>query len=726
MTLDTASIVFMFPPGGQAKRFRHHLGMAYIQAYLAKHGFSSSQFIPERGQSLHACVDDVLAIGAPIVGFSCYDSNYYLVRALAERMKKLSPDTIVIMGGPTATFSDELVLEHTPEIDLCVRYEAEETTLELVSAISEGGGIDSLHEVRGITYRRNDSIVRTPPRPLFGSGIDSPGHLDALPSPYLEGVLDGTEGAGIQSARGCVHHCTYCNFAAMSRHTIRFFSVERIISELKVIQSALQNDVGVPTALQTVTVYDDAFTLNARRAKEICRRIISEGIGLHLSGLCRADNLDDELVDLLKQAGFAEINLGLESAVPGILRNIRKVSPTHSRQGDHDLTEEKRFLSRVENGIAMAKRHGLKTSVSIILGLPGETLEDGLETIDFVRRLGVDWYAHNILRVYPGTELFDSGHQYGIVISHSEFLLPYDTQSPYPVRGIPPLANSSAHKRMREDARTILAAFAGKRSMWPRDGDGVAWAIIRAADKPPFHRSFDWLSGTLRVGGSVIVLGSGVASPGALKRLRAANAESRLPTRDCFYLSKASDGARLVYRWLHERAQSLSVEFPSIQLRECKAVSEDMRTRGEDIRPIYRVDDEEDTTVLKGMGTSAISSADGVQYSPGPLSNAVILDACRWSGELCPAVGLKRVVIGEGDGVQPCLSGKPIGTLDDDLGTLRKRTSEAFERACSGRGCEACPAESWCSRCIFPHPMSVGEYCELRRSYPGISALVDR
>ena len=185
MTPEIASIVFMFPPGGDAHHFRHHLGVAYIQAYLAEHGFSSSQFIPERGQSLYACVDDVLAIGAPVVGFTCYDTNYYLVRAIAERMKKLSPDTIVIIGGPTATFSDELVLEHTPEIDLCVRYEGEETTLELVSLISDGGDLASLHDVRGITYRRNDSIVRTPPRPLFSSGIESTGHLDGLPSPYL-------------------------------------------------------------------------------------------------------------------------------------------------------------------------------------------------------------------------------------------------------------------------------------------------------------------------------------------------------------------------------------------------------------------------------------------------------------------------------------------------------------------------------------------------------------
>lgn len=90
MTLKTDTIVFLFPPGGQTRRFRHHLGVPYIQAYLAKHGFSSRQLIPQSGQSLPACVDDILAIGAPIVGLTSYVSNYHLVRAFAERIKKLS------------------------------------------------------------------------------------------------------------------------------------------------------------------------------------------------------------------------------------------------------------------------------------------------------------------------------------------------------------------------------------------------------------------------------------------------------------------------------------------------------------------------------------------------------------------------------------------------------------------------------------------------------------
>jgi len=104
----------------------------------------------------------------------------------------------------------------------------------------------------------------------------------------------------------------------MSRHRIRYHSIDRGIAELKTIQTALEAKPPDIPLHRVVTIHDDAFTLNVPRAKEICRRIISEGINLQLSCLCRADNLDEELIELLQQAGFLEITFGLESArTPG-------------------------------------------------------------------------------------------------------------------------------------------------------------------------------------------------------------------------------------------------------------------------------------------------------------------------------------------------------------------------------------------------------------------------
>jgi anaerobic magnesium-protoporphyrin IX monomethyl ester cyclase len=317
MAKDAFDVAFMFPPGNESRFFKlrsfeHHLGVAYIQAYLAKHGFTSKQVTPTLGSTLSDCVEQLIATDAKIIGFTCYDSNYFLVRTIASIIKARKPKTIVIAGGPTATFSDDLLLNNAPDIDLCVRFEGEETTLELVSLNTDGSLLNNLEDVAGITYRHDTSIIRTPDRQLFGANNNKEFCLDGFPSPYVEGVLDGTEGAGILTARGCTHHCTYCNFSAMSKHTIRYHSIDRVINELKYLYDSNTSHL----TSKVIIVNDDAFTLNIRRAKDICKRIIDEGIKLKLSCLCRADNLDRELIELLNEAGFVNITFEWRAQFP--------------------------------------------------------------------------------------------------------------------------------------------------------------------------------------------------------------------------------------------------------------------------------------------------------------------------------------------------------------------------------------------------------------------------
>jgi anaerobic magnesium-protoporphyrin IX monomethyl ester cyclase len=379
----------MFPPGRDNWSFQHHLGIAYVQAYLKRHGIISKQVVPKIGSTLNDCVNQLLATGANIIGFSCYDANYFLVQNIASLIKRARPNSFVIAGGPTATFSDELLLTTSQAIDFCVRFEGEEATLELVSQLLDGTSLDSLEDIAGITYRYKNSIVKNEDRRLFGSNDGNENNLDKFPSPYLERVLDGTEGTGILSARGCTYHCTYCNFSAMSKHTIRYHSIERVIDELLYIQAAEKAKYPKPLSQHVVEIYDDAFTINIKRAKNICKRIIDEGIRLHLSCQCRADNIDEELIELLSQAGFIEICIGVESAVPRVLRNIKKVCKNRQMNIYEDYAPEERFLLKVKEAVSLAKRYNIKTNVSIILGLPGEKIEDSLKTIEFVRDLDV-------------------------------------------------------------------------------------------------------------------------------------------------------------------------------------------------------------------------------------------------------------------------------------------------------------------------------------------------
>jgi anaerobic magnesium-protoporphyrin IX monomethyl ester cyclase len=730
MAKDRFDVAFMFPPGNEFRYFKlrsfeHHLGVAYIQAYLAKHGFTSKQVTPSLGSTLSDCVEQLIATDAKIIGFTCYDSNYFLIRTIASLIKRRKPETIVIAGGPTATFSDDLLLNNSSDIDICVRFEGEKTTLELVSRNTDRSLLTNIEDVAGITYRHNTSIVRTPDRPLFGASNNKEFGLDDLPSPYLEAILDGTEGAGILTARGCTHHCTYCNFSAMSKHTIRYHSIDRVIAELEYIYNSGTSHSKV------VMINDDAFTLNVRRAKEICKRIINKGIKLELSCLCRADNLDRELIELLNEAGFVDISFGVESAVPRVLHNIKKVHRIEQNFDKEDYASEKRFLSKIKEGIALAKSYGMKTSVSIILGLPGETANDGLKTIEFIRSLGVDFYEHNYLTLFPGTELFSTANNYGIKFKPSKFLLPFDTHHAYPVHEIPFENNSSLHDLNQELARIILKTFTGVLDIYESSNNGVILISIESDQGDSFFNSLRWLSKTIAVGGRVVILGNENDTIDDSDLVLKASYNIGLPTGEYYYLKKCSiSSAESIYeiinKPLHGQLLQYNPRFPLVRLVKCLEFSKKHNLTRTQIYPIYCIKEMCDVKFLAIMADMIAKQVNNGNIGQKFWLDGVFLDGCRWSKNLCPALKLQRITISRTGEILPCLTGQPIGDIKDSIQDLRNNARNIYEKMREERKCAKCPADSWCSKCLFPYPIDQEEYCELQKSNSNISEMVTR
>ena len=185
-----ADIVFVFPPAPDGTTFGYHLGAGYVRSYLQRHHIDSDQFVTHQERIFPDIVAGILEYNPRIVGFTCYDLNYPYVRLLSIALKKKNPLINVILGGPTATFSFREIMNHTPEIDICVRGEGEQTMLELLQK-----DFTDLESIRGIAFRSGNEIVSTPERPLI-SGEKKMAELDVIPSPYLTGIIppDGTTG----------------------------------------------------------------------------------------------------------------------------------------------------------------------------------------------------------------------------------------------------------------------------------------------------------------------------------------------------------------------------------------------------------------------------------------------------------------------------------------------------------------------------------------------------
>ncbi len=408
------------------------MGAGYVQAYLRRQGIATIALTAGGQLKLSDLADIIISAAAPIVGFTCYDSNYYLSKLLAESIKKQRPDIKIIMGGPSATFSDRLIMGDTLAVDVCVRGEGEYTMAELIPRLKCN---EKPAGICGITYRDSGDIIREDERKRGGQ-------LDKFPSPYLTGIFPINKDTladigrmGVSTSRGCPYHCTYCNFAAMSGHTIRHYPVDIVLGELERINTAACRYLPAGQKLR-LAIQDDAFSINLKRAKDICKGIIRRNIErLSLSCETRADRIDRELLQLMQQAGFTHINFGLESAVPRILRIIKKVGTDLAQNKDYSAEEN--FLRQTKQAINWCNKIGLKSTVSIISGLPGESFKDGLATLDFVKGLGVTEYLHNRLQLHAGTQLFEKQAKYGISAAPSIWGLPYETKCSYNTKQIP-------------------------------------------------------------------------------------------------------------------------------------------------------------------------------------------------------------------------------------------------------------------------------------------------
>jgi hypothetical protein len=175
------------------------------------------------GPALFLCSDYVWSI----------DENLEVSR----RVKELSPESLVVHGGPNAPKYDEdlhrFFAEH-PEVDVLVHGEGEQTVAEMLSALDgDLSDLSVLAEVPGLSYRPGPGLapVTTPDRPRITD-------LDTIPSPYLTGLFDAfTEGATelmiLESNRGCPYGCTFCDWGSATLSRIRKFDMDRVRAEIE-------------------------------------------------------------------------------------------------------------------------------------------------------------------------------------------------------------------------------------------------------------------------------------------------------------------------------------------------------------------------------------------------------------------------------------------------------------------------------------------------------------
>ena len=733
-------ILFVYPRTSRRRTFDgfdYHLGAGYIRAYLADRGIVTAQFIHDGRARLEEIAEQIAAHHAPLVGFSCYDSNYYLTRLLATVVRQRSPETTIVCGGPAPTFSDRLILDDCPAIDICARFYGEETAVALCEWAH---GRRTLDAISGISYRSAGRVAQTPCKLNASSTASGTGSgagngnacLDAFPDPYLAGMIpaDRVSSIGIVTSRGCNHACTYCSCSAMSARRVRYHSVDRVLAVLRYLECQLGTR---PEAKAIVPFLDDNFSMNRQRLHRLLTRLAAEGLG-HLAfwAEMRAEALDDESFDLLRQAGFFEVHFGLESAVPRVLATLKKV---RARGGEQDgYRAEQRFVDAVARGVERANRAGLATSVSVMFGCPGESIEDGRRTLAFVEQLGVTRYSHNLLRIPAGTELARTYGQYGLRMPHVPGKpLPRKTLHAYDVLQLPVLDHDvGLAPRRSADLADALRLIRGLPE--PSVRSGAAFPGSSARRRPLLAlrgrarnaAALTWLRSEMPLAAGLWLIYRDPVEPDALQEPLV---ECGVPVQEANTLrSEATRDGHVVY-WINEE----SLVAPAANTRKLRCVPlcgypwQAAPSCVTDTRTCLAltIETQADIDALIGLAHH------GRKAGTWPLGPAALdagmsfADECRWSSSACPAASGERFFVDEDGSLRPCAYGAPIGHVGERFEVVRDRLRSLAASRRRERGCDTCRANRLCSRCLFPHPVSVERYCQIRVQEPGIADLVD-
>ncbi|MFH1519974.1 MAG: cobalamin-dependent protein [Candidatus Omnitrophota bacterium] len=362
----------------------HPLGAGYVANYLIKHGFNVEILDNVIEQLNRQEFSNYIGkIQPSCVGFSTFTTSINNAFNFASAIKEVNKSTKVIMGGMHASALPEDVLRHE-EVDIVVKGEGEETTLELLRVLENGG---NLRNIKGIVYKDSGQIINNPDRELI-KGIDSlplPAYeLLPMEKYYLPASRRmGTGRAGsIITGRGCPYQCTFCSRSIFGKK-IRLRSPESVVKEIK--------HLVINYKIKEFLIWDDVFTIDQKRAIEICRLIRKNKLNIIWSCSSRVDCISDKLFQELSLAGCREILLGAESGSQIILDSFRK-----------DTT-----LAQIEESVRLCKKHNMLAFCTFVLGSSAETKETLAETLRFVKKIDPHYAIFCLLAPLPGSQLFN-------------------------------------------------------------------------------------------------------------------------------------------------------------------------------------------------------------------------------------------------------------------------------------------------------------------------------
>jgi anaerobic magnesium-protoporphyrin IX monomethyl ester cyclase len=347
------------------------LGIGYLAAYLRAHGYPVEILDAQvEGLNVNETIDAIRksefnAIGISVISPLSLPPTLEIVHAVRASRESVH----ITIGGQYPTFLYEPILKKHPAIDTIVRFEGEETFLELVQKMDQP---EIWQNIKGIALRKNGQVIATPSRSLIKD-------LDALPFPARDTLPRLMERGGlpaISSSRGCPCQCSFCSVCAFygipEGKIYRSRTPENVVEELK----GLKNQYGC----DELWFVDDNFfgpgQSGSKRVEHLFSLMEKENLKLsRIDFSSRADSVvqSPSLVQRAVKQGARLVYLGVEAGVQRLLGLYNKgTTVTQNREA-----------------VKIVKDSGAEIKMEFIFFNPWITFEEVKETLSFLETVKV-------------------------------------------------------------------------------------------------------------------------------------------------------------------------------------------------------------------------------------------------------------------------------------------------------------------------------------------------
>ncbi|MGC2423997.1 MAG: radical SAM protein [Nitrospirota bacterium] len=395
------------------------IGLGYLASSLRKHNHEVKIIDSVKDVlTQDELVSRILAEKPQILGFQTFSHDAASVKKTISLIKERDNSIIMLAGGPHPSGVLDEIFMDIGNLDFAFAGEAEISLPIFIDAIQNGNLDSRLKEIPGLLWRDGERVVI--------NEIELNPDLDSIPFPAWDLINPSTYPEAPQGVffkrfpiaplivtRGCPYDCTFCAGKTVSGRRLRSRSVENVLQEIRV----LTQDYGI----KEIHILDDNFTLRREFVKEFCGRLLSEGFDItwNCPNGVRLDTLDEDVVGIMKESGCYTVSVGIESGSQRILDKMRK-----------GLT-----LDKIKQQIGLLKKCGMTVNGFFIIGYPGETREEILETISFAKSLPLTRAIFYNYLPLPGTEAYKQLKESG-GIERLDWDKVFQAEVPYSPRGI--------------------------------------------------------------------------------------------------------------------------------------------------------------------------------------------------------------------------------------------------------------------------------------------------